>query len=50
MSYDLSVGSAPPSPASDRQQLLGELLDSAGDLDPDRLRLLVEHARLLGRA
>ena len=32
-----------------RQRLLGELLAAAGDLDRERLELLVEHARLLGR-
>lgn len=47
-SYDMTdAGSR--SPAGDRQLLLGQLLEAASDLDEARLRLLVEHARLLRR-
>ena len=34
---------------SERQRLLGELLTAAGDLDKQRLELLVENAKLLGK-
>lgn len=38
------------SPRNDeRQRLLGELLSAAGELDKERLRLLLDHAKLLGR-
>lgn len=33
----------------ERQRLLSELLAAAGELDKERLRLLLDHARLLGR-
>ena len=33
----------------ERARLLGELLEAAGPLDPARLALLVEHAKILGK-
>jgi transcriptional regulator with XRE-family HTH domain len=40
---------AAPTPPDERKRLLGALLESAAGLDAERLALLVEHARLLGR-
>ncbi len=48
-SYSMVAGSAEPTSVGDRQRLLGELLEAAGAMDEDRLRLLIEHARLLRR-
>lgn len=58
---DAAMGSAAPASYSrdtnfsrkgrtdDRQRLLGELLQAAGSLDKQRLELLVENAKLLGK-
>lgn len=48
-SYSMGAGSAQPSFVGDRQRLLGELLEAASAMDEDRLRLLIEHARILRR-
>ena len=48
--YSMVAGSAGPAAVGERQRLLGELLDAAGAVDEDRLRLLIEHARLLRRS
>ena len=47
--YSMVAGSPEPTSVGDRQRLLGELLEAAGAMDEDRLRLLIEHARLLRR-
>jgi transcriptional regulator with XRE-family HTH domain len=48
-SYDRDSSFSRSRAADERTKLLGELLAAAGDLDPERLELLLEHARLLGR-
>ena len=50
-SYARSAGAgyAKTSRNDERQRLLSELLAAAGELDKERLRLLLDHARLLGR-
>lgn len=47
--YDMRAGGRRTA-ANERQLLLGQLLEAAGGLDEDRIRLLVEHARILGRS
>jgi hypothetical protein len=50
-SYSRSSGSGYTRSAKndERQRLLSELLAAAGELDKERLRLLLDHAKLLGR-
>lgn len=47
--YSRDSAFARSSKPSDRQRLLGELLSAAGELDKQRLELLVENAKLLGK-
>jgi hypothetical protein len=48
-SYSRDSGFARAAKADPRQRRLGELMAAAADLDEDRLELLLQHARLLGR-
>jgi transcriptional regulator with XRE-family HTH domain len=47
--YSRESGFARASKADPRQRRLGELMAAAADLDEDRLDLLLQHAKLLGR-
>ena len=48
-SYDRDSSFSRSRATDERTELLAELLAAAGDLDPKRLELLLEHAKLLGR-
>lgn len=47
--YSRDSGFARAGKADPRQRRLSELMAAAADLDEDRLKLLLQHARLLGR-
>jgi transcriptional regulator with XRE-family HTH domain len=49
-SYDRDTSFTRRSAGDERKQQLAELLAAAGGLDRERLELLLEHARLLGRS